>query len=429
MEERRQLLAGIDLPDIDRLDVYRSRGGYEGARRAAGLSPEAVAQEVEASGLRGRGGAWRPVGERWRRLRGGAGAVVVDALEPEPGRFRDRKLAERLPHRILEGALIAARAVGARAIYLCVRADASRARRALAAALQEAATAGLLGPLQVHLHPVPGPLPVAAGDSLALQLVEGGRPEPRADDGTERVQTLFGEPALVHTASTLGYLPAILSEGTDARTSTQAWTQVFCISGHVRRPGLYEVGLGDGTFADLVDGVAGGVRAGRQLKFVLHGGYGSHPVLRPGQLGRPLDPSAWQVPGGGALDGDVGTGAVIVADDTVCAVDTARLVAGAFAATACGLCLPCREGTAWLAAALDRLEGGQSTAAELHLMRERCAALTPALALCGHGALAARAVGALADAFAAEFAAHLEGACPVAKDLTLKAPESIHVRY
>lgn len=438
MNEHRLLFEGIDAPDIDRLHVYHRRGGGEGIARAQTMGAEAVAGEVTDSGLRGRGGAWRPVGERWQALRerGGARYVVADLLEAEPGRFRDRKLAERQPQRLLEGVRIAAHATGASAAFLCIRADAARARKALAGALAELRDAGEIGGhgLRVHEHAVPGPLPVAAGDSLTLNLIEGGRPEPRAPDGTPGpATTLFGEPAAVHSASTLGYLPLVMAGGSTAfravGSAAVPGTQAFCVSGHLRRPGLYEVALGSGTFRDLVEGLAGGVPGGRLLKFVLHSGYGSTPVLGEADLDRPLDPAAWARPGGGGLDGDFGGGVVIVADETVCAVDTARLVARALADASCAQCPPCREGLAWAAGALERLEAGTSHAGELERLRSRAAALTPSVALCGHGPLAASAVSALAAAFGEEFEAHLDGGCPVARDLSMRTPESIHIRF
>ena len=437
MKEHRMLFEGIDVPDVDRLRVYRRRGGG-GLARALALGAEGVVEEVTASGLQGRGGLWRPVGERWQTLRerGGARYLVADLLEPEPGRFRDRKLAERQPHRLLEGVRIAALATGASAAFLCIRADAGRARKVMAAALAELREAGETGGhgLPIHLHPVPGFLPVAAGDSLPLNLIEGGRPEPRAADGTPGpATTLFGEPAAVHTATTLGYLPLVMAGGSAAfrgvGSAAAPGTQAFCVSGLVRRPGLYEVALGAGTFRGLVEGLAGGTLEDRPLKFVLHSGYGSTPVLREAELDRPVDPAEWASPGGGGLDGDFGSGTVIVADETVCAVDTARLVAGSLARMSCGQCPPCREGLAWAAGALERLEAGASNAGELEQLRTRASSLTSPLALCGHGPLAGSSVSALASAFAEEFEAHLEGGCPVAKDLSMKSPESIRVRF
>ena len=431
MDERRILFEGIDTPDIDRWPVYRARGGDEGLRRARSMSPQAVIDEVEAAGLRGRGGAWRPVGDRWREARSGGGAdyVVVDLLEPQPGRFRDRKLAERHPHRLLEGARIAAHAVGAHTVFICIAAEGARARQVLGQAIEETRDEAVA----IHMHPVHGALPVAAGDSLVVELVQGGRAEPRAADGAPGLPRLFAGTAVVHTASTLGYLPSLLSTAGDVfRGVGSTWapgTQAFCVSGLVRRPGLYEVELGVGTVRDLVEGAAGGARQGRTLKFVLHAGYGSSPALVGADLDRRLDPGCWSDPAGGELPGVFGGGDVIVADDSVCAVDTARSMARFFAGAACGKCLPCREGTAWLATALERLEAGTAEPDDLDWITRRCAAMTPDVALCGHGPAAARAISALLQAFEDEFEAHLDGGCPVTKDLSMKVPDSIHVRY
>ncbi|HJP32054.1 MAG TPA: NADH-ubiquinone oxidoreductase-F iron-sulfur binding region domain-containing protein [Candidatus Latescibacteria bacterium] len=431
MEERRILFEGIDTPDIDRWPVYGEHGGGEGLRRAQSLPPATVIDEVGAAGLRGRGGAWRPVGERWRLAAsgGGAGYLIVDLLESEPGRFRDRKLAERTPHRILEGARIAAHAVGAHTVYICIAAAALRARQALAQALEETR----IEPVAVHLHPVSGRLPVASGDSLPVALVQGGRAEPRADDGNPSLPRLFDGTAVVHTASTLGYLPALLATGGDVfGNEGSRWapgTQAFCVSGLVRRPGLYEVELGGGTVRDLVEDLAGGARDGQSIKFVLHAGYGSAPALLEEDLDRPLDPGCWSDPAGGKNPGVFGGGVVLVADDSVCAVDTARRMARTFADSACGKCLPCREGTQWLAATLDRLEEGAAILQDLELITRCCTTLTPDLALCGHGPAAARGIQSLLTAFTDEFEAHLEGGCPVAKDSSMKVPDSIHVRY
>lgn len=429
MEERRLLFAGIDTPDIDRLSVYRQHGGGEGLARARSLAAERVIDEVEASGLRGRSGAWRSVAARWRQAhkQGGAQTLVIDVLEPEPGRFRDRKLAERQPHRLLEGAAIAAHVVGASQTRLCIDADATRARASLAQAIEE------LADPSVQLCPVRGPLPLRAGDSLAVELASGGRAEPRAEEGAPGLPRLFDGTALVHGASTVGYLPGLLaSAGESFRGLGSAWapgTQAFCVSGLVRRPGLYEVELGRGTVRDLVEGLAGGCRDGRRIKFVLHDGYGSWPALTETDLDRPLDPGAWLHPAGGDCEGAFGGGGILAADDTVCAVDTARRVAETFAQTACAKCLPCREGTHWLAAALQRLELGEATAADLQEIERRCHVLTPALTLCGHGPAAGAGIAALFTAFADEFSAHLDGGCPVDKDLQMKVPESIRVRY
>ncbi len=433
MKEHRILFDGIDTPDVDRWPVYQSHGGGEGLRRAQSLSPQTIIDEVGSAGLRGRGGAWRLVDVRWRQARaeGGAQYVVVDLLESEPGRFRDRKLAERHPHRLLEGARIAAHAVGASCVYVCIAAAATRARQVLGQAIEEAGDQAI----PIHLHPVQGPLPLATGDSLVLEVLQGGRAEPRATDDVPGLPRLFSTgTAVVHTASTLGYLPSLLTTAGEIFSGVgSSWapgTQAFCVSGLVRRPGLYEVELGAGTVRDLVEGAAGGARHDQAIKFVLHAGYGSTPVLRDTMLDRELDPGGWADPAAGEISGAFGGGVVLVADDSVCAVDTARRLAHTFADTACGKCLPCREGTAWLQSALEGLEQGTGTARDLEWVTRRCAHLSSSdLSLCGHGPMAARGIQALLEAFPDEFASHVDGGCPISKDLSMKVPDSVHVRY
>lgn len=431
MDERRILLEGIDTPDIDRWPVYQRHGGGQGLRRARSLTSAAVIAEVQSAGLRGRGGAWRPVASRWQKAveAAGAGYLVVDLLEAEPGRFRDRKLAERQPHRLLEGARIAAHAIGAQQVFVCIDADSQRARMVLAQAIEETADDAVV----IQLHPVRGPLPVFAGDSLAVELVQGGRAEPRAAGDCSPTPHLFGGRAVVHTASTLGYLPSLLATaGENLRGVGSVWapgTQAFCVSGLVRRPGLYEIELGRGTVRDLVEGMAGGTRPGHQIKFVLHAGYGSAPILLGNDLDRPLDPGLWADPAGGSLVGSFGSGVVLVADETICAVDTARRMARTFADAACGKCMPCRESTNWLADALERLEVGTATDDDAAWLVQRCRHLTPELALCGHGPIVARTIAGLQQAFSDEFSAHLNGGCPVDQDLSMKVPDSIHIRY
>lgn len=435
MDERRILFEGIDIPDIDRAPTYADHGGFEGLRRAQSMSPLALTDAVAATGLRGRGGAWRLVADRWRQAQahGETDYLIVDLLESDPGRFRDRKLAERQPHRLLEGARIAAGAVGAATVYICIDSAAVRARQSLLQAIEETRDESVA----IHVHPVAGPFPLAAGDSLVVELIESGRAEPRAQDHAygeaPQLPRLFDKQAVVHTASTLGYLPSLLATAGEVfQSASSSWapgTQAFCVSGLVRRPGLYEVELGDGTVRDLVEGLAGGARTERAIKFVLHAGYGSFPALLEQDLDRPLDPGLWADPAAGEVSGSFGGGSVLVADDSVCAVHTAQRIARSFADSSCGKCLPCREGTNWLAAALSRLEQGEAEASDLDWIIERCATLTPDLSLCGHGSSAAAGIGALCGAFADEFANHLDGGCSVIKDLSMKVPDSIHVRY
>jgi len=450
VEEHRLLLRDIEIPDIEGLEVYTRRGGYGGATRAVReMDAGQVIDAVAAAGLRDRGGDWSPVATRWRQAADSGDAVrylCVNAAETEPGLFRDRKLAERLPHRLLEGIIIAARALGASVAYICQREDLRRAWESLERALSEAYDAGWLGrdiggsgwDLDVFLHPNGGAF-IASEETALLAALEGRRAEPRAPDGSPPPHRLWGHPAAVHDAGTLGYLPSILSDGGEAfrQAGTEEYpgTCVFCVSGHVRRPGLYELSLGGGTMRDLVEGCAGGVRQGHRLKAVLPGGYVA-PPLGPDQLDAPLTPAAWAVPAGGDFPGAFVNGGVIVMDDTTCMVDAAIHLMRYFASQSCGKCPPCAEGGAWLLEILQRLEAGEGSPGDVDLILRLARQVSPPLqrgastALCGFGAAFAWALQGLVSAFRDEFDAHIEsGGCPVEKDDAITVPESVNIRF
>jgi NADH-quinone oxidoreductase subunit F len=211
-------------------------------------------------------------------------------------------------------------------------------------------------------------------------------------------------------------------------------TLVFCVSGHVRRPGLYELELGRVTLRQLIDEYAGGVRAGHQLKAVIPGG-GASPPLLPQELDVRLSPEDWVVPGGGQCPGSFATGGVIVMDDTVCMVDAALNLMQFYARESCAACPPCRTGTPWLRDILKRLECGQGCAEDLELLREVASQVSPLLAeqrstLCAFGQEFAWPLQGFLQRFADEFALHIQrGACPVNKDLSIKTPETVSVRF
>ena len=451
MAEHRLLLKNIEIPDIDGIEVYLTQGGYRGAAKALAMTPTQLVEEVDASGLRGRGGGWEPVADKWRRLAhpGTTSApppyLCVNAYDADPGLFRDRKLMERVPHRILEGILIAARAVGARVAYLCLRGEHARPAAVINQAVDEAYRANWLGrdiagsgfDLDVYVHPGGG-AHIGAEESALLQGLEGGRPEPLR---TSSPRTLFGAPAIVHNVGSLAYLPGILSSGAaEFRTiGTQSYpgTCVFCVSGHVRRPGLYELALGSVTLRQLVDDYAGGVLDGRGLKAVIVGGTLS-TVLQPQQLDVDLDPQRWAIPGAGPIDGAFGNGAVIVLDDTTCMVDTAIQMMRFYAGESCGQCAPCREGSSWILQLLQRLEAGEADAEELALIESVARQIGPRLrpeqttALCGFGSAFAWTVQDFFHSFRAEFEAHATaGACPIQelKQPGFRVPDSVSVRY
>jgi NADH-quinone oxidoreductase subunit F len=444
MPECRLLLRDIDIPDIERIEAYLACGGYRafGKALAAG-EPEQVMAEVKAAGLQNRGGEWYPLAERWApHLAEGVHYLCVDASEGEPGIYRDRKLIERHPHQIVEGIILAAYALRARVVYVYIREEMHRGRVLLERAVAEAGARGFLGgnilgsgfALDIHLHSGAGGY-IPREPTALLRSLEGHRAEPRQGDGG---LTLFGRPALVENVGTLAYLPHIVDRGAvwfrEMGSERYPGTCVFCVSGHVRRPGLYELEIGGGTLRELIQKFAGGVRAGHELKGVIPGGISS-PVLRPEELDVRLSPEEWAVPGGGDFPGAFGGGGVIVMDDTTCMVDTALNLARFYARESCGQCPACGAGTHWLQKVLERVEKGEGRREDLELLGSVSGQIAPLLepsrtTLCSLGEEFAWSLLGLLRSFGEEFERHVvEGRCPIEKDRRIKVPETVSVRF
>ena len=448
MNEYRLLLKDIDIPDIEQIGAYAASGGYRAAARVLSeMTPEQVVEEVEQAGLRGRGGGWSLVGPRWRALlqNGAPHYLCVNANESEPGVFRDRKLVERNPHQIVEGILIAAYAIRAHVAYVYIRAEMARGQDLLGAAIEAAYAEGWLGrdirgtgyELEVYIHPGAGAY-IAGEETALLESIEGKRAEPRARPLQPSGNRVFGQPAAVHNVGTLAYVPHIIARGSawfrGIGTAECPGTYLVCVSGHVRRPGLYELEVGAATLREIIDDNAGGVRPGHALKAVLPGG-ASSIVLRPEQLDVRLDPVEWAVPGGGDFPAVFGAGGIIVMDETTCMVDVALNLMKFYARESCGQCPPCREGAPWLRQVLWRLENGQGKPEDLDLLESVATQVSPLLeprlsTLCRFGPGFAWSVLGFLREFREEFEQHLEeGGCPIPKDRQIKVPESVSVRF
>ena len=450
MIEHRLLLRDIEIPDIEGIEVYSRRGGYQAAAKVLGsMTPRQTIDEVASAGLRNRGGRWSPVAPQWRATLDDPAPqhyLCVNAHEADPGLFRDRKLIERLPHRVVEGALLAAYATGSPVAYICLRAEMERGRRALAQAIVEASAEGWLGPdirgsgfdLDLYLHPGAG-AHIGGEDTALLESLEGRRPEPRAGNRSPPPHLLHRRPAAVANVGTLGYLPHIFTEGAahfrQLGTEEYPGTCVFCVSGHVRRPGLYELELGSVSLRELIEDFAGGVRSGHQLKAVFPGGYMA-PPLRPDQLDVTMAPEAWAVPGDGSFPGVFGNGGIIVMDETTCMVDAAVHLMRFYARESCGQCPPCREGASWLLQILRRIEAGEGQPGDVDLLESIASQVSPLLdsrrttALCDFGPSFAWAIQGLVAAFREELLHHLEaGCCPISKDDGIKVPDSVNIRF
>jgi NADH-quinone oxidoreductase subunit F len=366
-------------PSVIPLEGYRERGGYEGLRAALGMSSAEVIDTVKASGLRGRGGAGFPTGVKWSFVPQATGKptyVVSNFDESEPGTYNNRELVEREPHQFLEGLAIAAYGVGSHEAYVYCRGEFLYPGQVLHRAIGEAYEAGIFGEsllgsgwaLNVILHRGAGAY-ICGEETALLSSLEGYRGQPRLRPPFPAVEGLFACPTLINNVETLCNVPHILRNGPEwfaaIGPEKSPGTKVFSVSGKVERPGNYEVPLGTTLRALLADH-AGGVLGGRRLKAWTPGG-SSTPMLTDEHLDVALDFES--VAAAGSL---LGTGAVIVMDETDCIVEATRRLLAFYAHESCGKCTPCREGTWWVVRVLERIEAGLGRAEDLPLLDDLC---------------------------------------------------------
>jgi NADH-quinone oxidoreductase subunit F len=393
----RLLTANCGRGAVTPLDEYQARGGYAGLRRALSMAPAGVVAEVKAAGLVGRGGAAFPTGLKWEGAAKAPGApkyVVCNADESEPGTFKDRVLLEEDPHGTLEGLLIAGYAIGAHAGYIYIRGEYPRAFARVQAAVDEARQAGLLGPdvlgsgfaFDVELRLGAGAY-ICGEETALFESIEGKRGFPRVKPPFPTTHGLFGQPTVINNVETLANVPLILKLGAagyrELGTERSPGPKLFCVSGDVERPGLYEVRFG-ATLRELL-ALAGGLRAGSRLQAVLFGGAaGAFATER--DLDVPLtfeDLRAAGLP--------LGSGVVMVFDDTRDLRDALRRLGRFFAHESCGKCYPCQIGTQRQHEILARVAAGAARPGDAERLRDVGWTMTDA-SLCGLGQTAASAV-------------------------------------
>ena len=401
---------GIDQPGLHTLEVYRrDRGGYEMLTRALDMEPADVLAELQASGLRGRGGAGFAMGTKASFLPKGNmdKYVVCNADESEPGTFKDRELMQKIPHLLIEGLAIAAHAVGANKAYIFIRGEYDLQATILEQALEEAKAADLLGTLELWVHRGAGAY-ICGEETALLDALEGKRGNPRLKPPFPAVQGLYRGPTLINNVETLMNAPIILRMGGEefAKLGTErsTGTKVVSVSGCVQRPGNYEVELGIPS-RELIYGLAGGPGEGRSIKFWFPGG-SSAPVL-PGTdeyLDLPYDFESMAKAGS-----MLGSGAIIVVDDSVPVVDVALKTAKFYRHESCGKCAPCREGTNWTVKMLERIDSGEATPMDLDIMASVCDQII-GNCLCVLGDAMAMPIASMIKYFREEFEAHIEAA-------------------
>ncbi len=409
------LFRDIDEPGLATRAVYERRGGYDSLRKALAMEPEAVLAELEGSGLRGRGGAGFAMGKKVSFLPKGSvdKYLVCNADESEPGTFKDRELMQKTPHTLIEGIVIASYAAGASRSFIYIRGEYVHQADILDAALAEAREAGYVGEdilgsghsLSLLVHRGAGAY-ICGEETGLLDSLEGKRGNPRLKPPFPANQGLYQGPTLINNVETLSTVPAIVRMGggeyAKLGTETSKGTKLVSVSGHVKRPGNYEVELGVPS-REIVYGLAGGPPGGREVKCWFPGG-SSSPVLLAEDLDLPYDFDSMAKAGS-----MLGSGAIIVIDDSTPILDVALKVAKFYRHESCGKCTPCREGTNWTVKMLERIQQGEATPMDLEIMasvQERIIGNC----LCVLGDAMAMPIGSLIAKFREELEAHIEAA-------------------
>jgi NADH-quinone oxidoreductase subunit F len=407
-------------PDAIGLDGYVERGGYAGLGAALAMAPADVIDIVKASGLRGRGGAGFPTGMKWGFVPKGTGKptyVVVNFDESEPGTCNNRELVEREPHRLLEGAVIAALAIDCETVYIYIRGEYLWQSIIVQRAIEEAYARGYLGAdvmgsgkrVDVVLHRGAGAY-ICGEETALLNSLEGLRGQPRLRPPFPAVEGLYASPTVINNVETLMNVPDILERGADwfreLGTEKSPGTKMVTISGKVERPGNYEIPLGT-PFRVVLDDLAGGMFGGGTLKAWTPGG-SSTPLLTAEHLDVGLDYESLAAAGS-----MLGTAAIMVMDDTDCVVDCARRMVEFYAHESCGKCTTCREGSWWATRVLGRIEQGYGREDDVPVMVEMGGNMM-FKAFCALADGTAAVISSSLTHFRDDFEAHVtEGRCPL----------------
>ena len=410
-----QMLDGLDGTNWG-LEDYVKRGGYEALRKVltTGMSPDDVIAEVKTSALRGRGGAGFPTGLKWSfmpRNLPGQKYLVCNSDEGEPGTFKDRDLLRFNPHLVIEGMAIAAYAMGISVGYNYIHGEIFEVYQRFEEALEQAREAGFLGDkifgsdFSFQLHAFHGYGAYICGEETALlESLEGKKGQPRFKPPFPASFGLYGKPTTINNTETFASVPWIIRNGgqayLDIGVPNAGGTKIFSISGDVQRPGNYEVPMGT-PFATLLE-LAGGMREGRSLKAVIPGG-SSAPVL-PADIMMQTNLDYDSIAKAGSM---LGSGAVIVMDDTRCMVKSLLRLSYFYYHESCGQCTPCREGTGWLWRMVHRIENGKGRLEDLDMLDE-IAQNIMGRTICALGDAAALPVRSFVKHFRDEFAHHIE---------------------
>ncbi len=408
------------------LKGYEAKGGYQAIRKALRMEPDDVAAAVKESGLRGRGGAGFSCGLKWSFMPKETDqmkVLIANADESEPGSFKDRIILERGPHVMLEGILIAAWATGSSRAYIYVRGEYAHPADCAERAIEELYRAGYLGrncfgkkgfDVDIYVHRGAGAY-ICGEETGLLESLEGKKGQPRKKPPFPAQYGAFGLPSTVNNIETFAHVPFIIDRGVDwfrgIGTEKSTGTTIFGVSGHVERPGLFELPLG--TPLREILGHAGGVRHGRALKGVIPGGV-SMPILPASDLDVPMADEFLAERGT-----HLGTGGMVVMDETTCMVRVACVVSYFFRDESCGQCTQCREGTGWMNRICQRIEEGRGVPADLEVLGD-LPGMLEGQTICAFADAAAWPIGGLLRHFRDDFEAHIrERKCPFPESFEL----------
>lgn len=409
-KQHRLTLADCGVIDATDISDYILSGGYGGLARALSMTPDEVIEDVQVSGLRGRGGAYFPAALKWQITRGVKNTpryLVVNCEEGEPGIFKDRHLMEGVPHRLIEGAIIAAYASGVQEAYIYINAEADLSAERMQLAVEQAYANGLLGDnilssgyaLEMQIVRGAGGY-VCGDDTTLLNTMEGQRREPRQRPPFPAEAGLWGKPTVVNNAETLCSVPYILANGGDAfaaiGTEEDKGTKIINLSGAVQNAGLVEVPMGT-TLREIIYDMGGGLPDGSTLSAIAVGGPSSG-IFPVSMLDTPIKPGF--IHESGVM---LGAGGVIALDDSVSVIDVMRKLAAYNADESCGKCTPCREGTPRMVKLVDSLITGKASTSDLNDLRQ-LAELVNAASLCGLGQAAGNPVLSVLHFFGDELA-------------------------
>ncbi len=427
------VLAGADEHDLTKLAEYEAVGGYRALPKARAMAPDAVIEELKASNLRGRGGAFFASGLKWSFVPKPDQLpkphyLVVNADESEPGSFKDNEILSRVPHRFLEGCLITAHAVESKHVFVYIRGEYTGPYEILVTALEELkGRPELRGDVTILVHRGAGAY-ICGEETALLESLEGRRGQPRTKPPFPAVSGLYASPTVVNNVETMATVAPIIEMGgaeyAKLGVPNSAGTRVVSLSGHVLNGGNYEIENGMSLRA-IIEELGGGVPGGRKLKAVIPGG--SSTVILTGEeidVGYDFDSLL-------ALNTAMGSAGVVCIDDRVCMVQLGIRVSEFYEHESCGKCTPCRVGTHWMTTILRKLEAGDASQADLDLLLGVCDRIN-GKCLCPLGDTAAMAVASYAEKFRDEFQAHIdERGCPFGDSSPLHdvlAPVAMHER-